>query len=161
MDGQLEPTAPAEAPLGFLAARVDEKGRLKVPAAILQYLGSIKESRVFVTTFDKATVRIYPIKAWRETENFLTKPGEGATARAALRVRAKHYGADSEIDGQGRVLVPTDLRRELELEGAPVHLECVNQHFEMMSDSAYKNKLEESDRILEEKLSEVIEMGLP
>ncbi len=161
MDGKLEPTALAEAPLGFLAARVDEKGRLKLPAAILQYLVSLKETRVFVTTFDKATVRIYPIKAWRETESFLSKPGEGANARGALRVRAKHYGADSEIDGQGRVLVPSDLRRELGLEGVAVHLECVNDHFEMMSDAAYQNKLAESDRILEEKLSEVIEMGLP
>ncbi len=161
MDGQTEPTAPAEAPLGFLAARVDEKGRLKVPAAILQYLVSVKESRVFITTFDKTTVRIYPIKAWRETESFLSKPGEGAQAKAAARFVANHYGADSEIDGQGRVLVPSDLRRELELEGVAVHLECVNGHFEMLSDAAYKKKLEAYDRILEEKLGEVIEMGLP
>ncbi len=158
MDGQLEPVEP---PLGFLAARVDEKGRLKIPAAILQYLVSLRESRVFITTFDKSTVRIYPIKAWRETEIFLSKPGAGAVDRAALRFRAKHYGADTEIDGQGRVLVPPDLRRELELEGAAVHLECVNEHFEMSTDAAYKKKLEEADRILEEKLGEVIEMGLP
>jgi MraZ protein len=161
MEGQLEPAAPVEAPLGFLAARVDEKGRLKVPAAILQYLASMNESRMFITTFDKVTVRLYPIKTWRETENFLTKPGEGAQARAALRIRAKHYGADSEIDAQGRVLLPTDLRRELELEGVAVHMECVNERIEMSSDAAYKKKLEEADRVLETKLDEVMEMGLP
>lgn len=158
MDGQLEPTARAEAPLGFLEARVDEKGRLKLPAAIVQ---SLAESRVFVTTFDKATVQIYPIRAWRVTESFLEKPGEKAEARRALRVRAKHYGADAEVDGQGRVLLPTILRRELELEGVPVHLECVSGHVEMMNDSAYQAKLAESDRVLSEQLNDVIEMGLP
>jgi MraZ protein len=158
MDGQLEPTAHAEAPLGFLAARVDEKGRLKIPASILQ---SLKETRVFITTFDKATVQIYPIAGWRVTEFFLEKPGEKAEARGALRVRAKHYGADAEIDGQGRVLLPTTLRRELELEGMAVFLECVNGHVEMLSDSVYQAKLAKSDTVLAEQLNDLLEMGLP
>ncbi len=46
----------------------------------------------------------------------LQEPGEDADLRADVAMVANHYGEDVEVDGQGRVLVPTTLRRDLELE---------------------------------------------
>ena len=60
--------AVVEAPRGTLSGRVDEKGRLKLPAALVQYLESIGERKLFVTTLNIATALIYPISSWRETE---------------------------------------------------------------------------------------------
>jgi MraZ protein len=141
MSGQLESPATVEAPFGFLAARVDEQGRLKLPAALAQYFAALKEPRVFVTTFDEITGRIYTIRRWREILDLLSSAGEGAADRAKLRFIAKHYGADTEIQAQGRVLLPTSLRKKLELENAAAHLDCVRGHVEMYSEATYNKYL--------------------
>ena len=49
---------------------------------------------------------------------------EGAETFTAQDVSflVNYYGADAEVDGQGRVLMPTDLRRLLEMENQPVWL---------------------------------------
>jgi len=80
-NGLISTAPPVEAPRGFLSARVDEKGRLKLPAAITQYLGALGERKVFVTTLNGSTARIYPISAWLQTENALEEAGEDADVR--------------------------------------------------------------------------------
>ena len=44
---------------------------------------------------------------------------------------ANHYGEDTEVDAQGRVLMPTTLRRDLELEKDDVHLLWYKQRIEV------------------------------
>ncbi len=160
MSGQSESPVPVEAPFGFLAARVDEQGRLKLPAAIAQYFAALKEPRVFVTTFDEITGRIYTIGRWREILDQLSKPGEGAADRAKLRFIAKHYGADTEIQAQGRVLVPTALRKKLELENATAHLDCVSGHVEMYSDATYNKYLTQAQMSVAGNSNLMAELGL-
>ncbi len=119
MDVDARP-AGVEPPRGFHAARVDEKGRLKLPAVFQQYLKSLGEETVFITTLDMSTVRIYPISLWKQNEIFF----EDSKSPAAEQISflANIYGADSEVDGQGRVLIPQELRRDLRLENQPVWL---------------------------------------
>ena len=104
-----------EPPRGFFGARVDEKGRLKLPSAIAQYLAALGEQKVFVTTLDGFLARIYTISGWQRAESMLEEAGEDVTDREDVATVAYHFGADSEIDPQGRVLVPTELRRALKL----------------------------------------------
>ena len=85
-NGLTSTATPVEAPRGFFSARVDEKGRLKLPAAITQYLGALGENKVFVTTLNGSTARIYPISAWRQTENVLEEAGEDADVAGGCRV---------------------------------------------------------------------------
>ena len=119
MDAETKTTG-VEPPRGFHAARVDEKGRLKLPAAFQQYLKSLGEENVFITTLDMSTLRIYPISLWKQNEIFF----EASKSPAAEQVSfiANMYGADSEVDAQGRVLIPQELRRDLRLENQPVWL---------------------------------------
>jgi MraZ protein len=60
--------APVEPPRGTYQARVDEKGRLKLPAVFQQYLTDLGETKVFVTSLDVRIARIYPISVWKENE---------------------------------------------------------------------------------------------
>ena len=113
-DAQNSP-APVEAPRGSLKARVDEKGRLKLPSAIAQYLETLGERKVFITSLNLSNALIYPISVWKETEKMLGEGGEDAGIRAEVAMVANHYGEDAEVDGQCRVLLPTTLRRDLEL----------------------------------------------
>src|SRR5208283_5030195 len=160
MSGQLESPATVEAPFGFLAARVDDQGRLKLPAAIAQYFASLKETRVFVTTLDEVTGRIYTLPRWREILDLLSKPGEGAAERSHRRFIAKHYGADAEIQAQGRILLPAVLRKKLELENAAAHLDCVNGHVEMYSEATYNKYLTQSQMNVATNPNLLAELGL-
>ena len=55
-----------EHPRGIYPARIDEKGRLKLPADFHRYLTEIGATRVFVTSFDERIGRIYPIPVWKQ-----------------------------------------------------------------------------------------------
>jgi MraZ protein len=159
-NAQLVPPVSVEAPRGFLAARVDEKGRLKLPAAITQYLGALGEQKVFVTTLNASTARIYPISAWRQTELMLEEAGEDAELREDVAFIAYHYGADSEIDPQGRVLVPTELRRALKFENETVYLRCFKQRIDVIGKEVYDQRLARAAENIGEKLQSLEKKGL-
>jgi MraZ protein len=139
---------------------VDEKGRLKLPAAVGQYLESFGERRVFVTTLNTSTALIYPISVWRETEKMLQEPSEDAADKADIAFIANHYGEDVEIDAQGRVLMPALLRRELELEKDDVHLVCYKQRIEVLGSRIYDERLTAAKTNLPEKLKSLEKKGL-
>jgi MraZ protein len=159
-NGQSNPSATVEAPRGTLSGRVDEKGRLKLPAAIIQFLEALGERKVFVTTLNTSTALIYPISVWRETENLLQEPGEDAELRSDLAFVANHYGEDVEVDAQGRVLMPTTLRRDLELEKDDVHLLVYKQRIEVFGSKVYTQRLETAKSNLGEKLKALEKKGL-
>jgi len=159
-NGLISTAPPVEAPRGFLSARIDEKGRLKLPAAITQYLGALGERKVFVTTLNGSTARIYPISAWLQTENALEEAGEDADVREDVAFIAYHFGADSEIDPQGRVLVPTDLRRALKLENEQVYLRCFKQRIDVIGREVYEQRLTKAMEGLGEKLQGLEKRGL-
>ena len=152
--------AAVEAPRGTLSGRVDEKGRLKLPTAILQFLEALGERKVFVTTLNTSTALIYPISVWRETEKMLQEPGEDADLRADVAFVANHYGEDVEVDGQGRVLMPTTLRRDLELEKDDVHLLVYKQRIEVFGSKVYAQRLEGARADLGAKLKALEKKGL-
>ena len=159
-DEQISAAHAVEAPRGTLSARVDEKGRLKLPTVIAQYLAALGEQKFFVTTLNTSTALIYPISVWHETEAMLQEPGEDADLRADVAFIANHYGEDTEIDGQGRLLFPTTLRRDLELERDDVHLLCFKQRIEVIGSKIYAQRLESAKNGLADKLKALEKKGL-
>jgi MraZ protein len=159
-EGQSTAPVSIEPPRGTLGGRVDEKGRLKLPAAMAQYLESIGERKVFVTTLNLRTALIYPISVWRETENLLQEGGEDADVRADVAFVANHYGEDVEMDAQGRVLLPTTLRRELELEKDDVSLLFYKQRIEVFGSKVYAERLEQAKTNLADKVGALHKKGM-
>jgi MraZ protein len=159
-EAQSGAAVPVEAPRGTLSSRVDEKGRLKLPAAMAQYLEAIGERKVFITTLDLETALIYPISVWRETEKMLQEAGEDADMRADVAFVANHYGEDGEMDAQGRVLLPTNLRRELNLEKDDVSLLFYKQRIEVIGSNVYKVRFDKARSGLAEKVSALQKKGM-
>jgi len=159
-EGQPNPARLVDPPRGTLSGRVDEKGRLKLPAAVVQYLDSLGERKVFITTLNVSTALIYPISVWRETENMLQQAGDDANFRSDVAFVANHYGEDADIDGQGRVLMPTTLRRDLDLEKDDVHLLCFKQRIEVFGSKIYEERLSTAKTNLAEKVSALEKKGL-
>src|SRR5580658_292644 len=98
----------AEPPLGIFTAKCDEKGRLKLPAEFVAYLKTLDVEKVFITTVDMKIARIYPKRTWESNQNLFESAGDDAEVAEDVAFIANLFGAYSEIDGNGRVLVPTD-----------------------------------------------------
>jgi MraZ protein len=97
---------------GNYTARVDEKGRLKIPTAFRRYIEdkySIQE--VYVTSLTGDCVRIFPLPEWESIEQRLALLPSMDPARRKFLDRTNYYGQQATIDGQGRVLVHPLLRK--------------------------------------------------
>jgi MraZ protein len=97
-------------------ATVDEKGRLKIPAA---FLVSLRESgnRFFVTSVNGDYVRIYPMKYWNDIEKKLAKVSSLNQTKQKFLMRTNYYGQAVAIDGQGRILIQSILREAAQMKG--------------------------------------------
>ncbi len=151
-------TVQVEPPRGTFQARCDEKGRLKLPATFKRFLERLGENVVFCTTMDKRIARIYPISIWKKNELFFQSFQTNPRAAADVSLIANHYGADSELDGQGRILLPPALRRELNLENEAVWMEHFRGRFNVYSDALYQERLGNATEGLSDKL-DVLEQG--
>jgi MraZ protein len=153
-------SATIEAPRGVHGARVDEKGRLKLPAAIAEYVAALGDRKVFVTTINGSTARIYPISVWRQNEILLEADGEDTSLKEDVAFVAYHYGADSDVDAQGRVLVPAELRRKLNMEGEQVYLRCFRQRIEVTGKDVYEQRFNQAMAGLDAKVESLEKKGL-
>jgi MraZ protein len=117
--------AMVEPPRGMYPGRIDEKGRLKLPSAFQQYFAALRERKLFVTSLDHRTAQIYPMQVWRGNEKFF-------------------LGAETEMDGQGRISFSVELRRDLGIEDKPVRLYAYRGRIEVLSEEIYEQRKREA-----------------
>ncbi len=101
---------------GNYPAKVDGKGRLKIPAAFLETLREYG-SQSYVTSENGNYVRIYPMKIWSEIEERLARLSSHNRTKQKFLTRANYFGQVVEIDRQGRVLIPPILREAALMKG--------------------------------------------
>ena len=123
---------------GNCPAKVDEKGRLKIPAVFLEELKEYG-TQFYITSITGESARIYPLRVWSEIEDKLADlPSQHPTKRKFL-LRTSYYGLTVELDGQGRLLLPPVLREaaqikgEVDVLGSLNYLEVVN-HTRVLDD---------------------------
>lgn len=146
--------------MGIFQARVDDKGRLKLPAHVFEYLKALAVDKVFITTFDMKLARIYPKKVWESNQNLFASAGELAQSAQDLAFVANLFGGESEIDAQGRLLMPSELRRKMELEAAPVWLDYYNGRINVFGKKVYEERMQRAMVGLEDKLKALESKGL-
>lgn len=120
--GRNSPATPPDPPRGNVQVKIDDKGRLKLPAPFVAYVQALGSQLVHVTSIDKRTVRVYPISVWRRFENELNSRDFNQEIAQRIWRIARHYGGDAVIDDQGRILIPGELRQDLKLKDAQVYL---------------------------------------
>jgi MraZ protein len=97
-------------------ARVDEKGRVKIPADFLEQLREYG-NKFYVTSESGERANVYPMKVWNEIEEKLAKIPSHNKAKQKYLTQTNYYGGVVELDGQGRILVPPILREEAKIKG--------------------------------------------
>ena len=142
-------------------ARVDEKGRLKLPVDLQEYVKKYGTEQMFITTLDLRMGSIYPIAIWRENLRLLDSiQDENEESAAQVAFMARDMGGDATLDGQGRVLLPQSMRTELKLEDTTVRLDVYKDVIRLYSESVYQEEREQSRTNLAEKLRALRRQGL-
>jgi MraZ protein len=96
---------------GNYTARIDSKGRLKVPTPFRRQIEEKHGTGVYVTSLTGESVRIYPLPEWESIEQRLSLLPSMDPARRKFLDRTNYYGQQSAMDAQGRVLIHPLLRR--------------------------------------------------
>jgi len=95
---------------GHEQARIDDKGRLKVPNVFRSLLESKYGRELFLTSLTGEYVRLYPMPVWAEIEEKLGRMPSTHPSRLRFLDRVNFFGQAVELDTQGRVLIPARLR---------------------------------------------------
>ena len=102
---------------GSATAKIDDKGRLKVPTEFRRIVEERWGNEVFITSVAGDSALIFPIPVWEERERRLAALPSTDPVKARYLERVNYYGAQSQMDAQGRLLVPTILRETAGMEG--------------------------------------------
>ena len=95
---------------------------------------------MFLTSLDRRIASLYPIAEWRTNEKFFEDFQDDPAAAYNISFNANDLGADVEMDGQGRITVHPDLRRELKMEGAELHLISYKGHLQIITEDLYQEQ---------------------
>ena len=97
--------------------RVDEKGRLKVPAEFKRVIDEKYGQQFYITSVDGRVAQVYPFEEWERIEQKLAGLSSFNPTKKKFLDRTNYYGQQVEMDGQGRLLLPQLLRESGQIKG--------------------------------------------
>src|SRR5712692_7114914 len=98
--------------------RVDEKGRLKVPAEFKRVIDEkYSNTQFYITSQDGKVAQVYPFEEWERIEQKLASLSTFNPTKKKFLSRVNFYGQEVEMDGQGRLLIPQLLRQSADIKG--------------------------------------------
>lgn len=114
-------------------AKVDDKGRLKIPSAFKSLIDANNVTQFYITSVDGRSAEIWPLPEWEKKEKMLAKHSTLNKAVEKYLSLTSYYGQQVEMDSQGRVVLPQILRDKARLNaevvvlGKLVYLEVQNE----------------------------------
>ena len=123
---------------GINIVNIEAKGRFAMPVRYREQLEE-ETSRQLVMTIDteERCLLLYPLAAWETIESKLAKlPSFDPAARRVQRLLIGH-ATELDFDGQGRLLIPQELRDYAGIEKKIVLLGQSNK-FELWSDEVWQ-----------------------
>ena len=101
---------------GSQQAKVDEKGRLKLPSDFKKLVDAQNVTQFYITSTDGEFAEIWPLPEWEKREKQLNESSTMDDAVQTYLTWTSYYGHQVEIDNQARVLLPQLLRDEARLD---------------------------------------------
>jgi len=126
---------------GNYPATVDGKGRLKIPTAFKTYLDENFTQDFYLTSLDGQFVRVYPFNVWQKIEEKLAALPSMNKFKKKFLDRTNYWGQQVRMDGQGRVLIPTQLRESAAMHGEVAVLGYLN-YLDVWNTERYREYLE-------------------
>ena len=137
--------------LGTYTPRLDDKGRLILPAKFREQL----EAGVVVTRGQERCLYVFPVAEFERLADQLRQaPVTSKQARDYLRVFLSG-ASDEAVDKQGRITIPTTLRTYAGLD-RDVAVIGAGQRVEIWDGPAWENYLAEQEQAFAEQAEEVV-----
>ncbi len=151
---------PVEPPLGMYPARMDDKGRIKLPVDFQTFFAAFPEKKLFVTSLDGRIGQIYPISVWRRNQKFLSELKDNAKLVQKVLFNANDFGAEAEVDSSGRLTVNSQMREDLKLMGQELRLNAVRGRVEILSEAIYQQRRREAQEDAEANVLALEDLGM-
>ena len=120
--------------------RVDEKGRLKVPAEFKRVIDEKYSTQFYITSLDGKVAQIYPFEEWEQIEQKLAGLSTFNPTKKKFLSRVNYWGQQVEMDGQGRLLLPQLLREAAQIKGE-VAVVGYQKYLEVRNLEAYRQEI--------------------
>src|SRR5262245_12658872 len=102
---------------GSAPAKIDEKGRLKIPTDFRRVVEERYGPDLFVTSIEGDSALLYPLPVWEEIEGRLAAMPSTDRTKARFLERVSYFGQQVRLDVQGRILIPQILRESAGMNG--------------------------------------------
>jgi MraZ protein len=135
---------------GRYSAKIDEKARLRLPAKFRRDLPETEDDAYYVTSDDGKCAQIYPIPVWKKIAQKFQESPRMDPAKLKLQRFTSYYGLLTQMDPQGRILIPQSLREDAHIIG-DVTVIGKSDHLEVWNDEAFRKSLIEDPLTLEER----------
>ncbi len=119
--------------IGSFNHGLDAKGRLVIPQTFREKLG---ETFCVAPSFDFKSIAVYPTEMWEQRNEAYEKLGKlnPALNRYLEQFYALSYDGQA-CDGQGRVLLPANIRQKILGEEREVEITGANDHIRVVAES--------------------------
>jgi len=125
---------------GSYPAKIDEKFRLKIPAKFRRDMPETDDSTFFVTSDDGRRAQIYPLPVWKRMAQKFQEPPRMDPAKIKLQKFTSYYGIITQMDSQGRILIPQSLRDDAQI-GGEVTVIGKTDHLEVWNTETIRKSL--------------------
>jgi len=125
---------------GFHTVSLDDKGRIAVPSRYRQRLAAEADGCLIQTLnpLDRS-LWLYPLNNWEQIETKLAALSEFDIRSRRTKQMMRGYAFDCQLDSQGRVLIPSELRDYARLQKQIVILGQGNK-FEMWDQAIWEQE---------------------
>lgn len=102
---------------GTCPTRLDDKGRLKMPADFKHEIDKSYDGQFYITSRDGKVVKLYPLKEWEALEAKADAAPSSNLAVQRFLNTTSLYGQVVTLDNQGRLTIADRLREKFRLKG--------------------------------------------
>lgn len=131
-------------------AKIDEKGRLKLPSAFKQLVDAAHVTQFYVTSTDGKSAEIWPLPEWEKREEQLADASTMDDAVKKYLNMTSYYGQQVEMDNQARLLLPQILRSSAALD-AEVTVFGMRTYLEVHNREIFERNLQENELTVEDR----------
>ncbi len=128
---------------GTQEAKIDEKGRLKLPADFMKLIVEKNYgSQFFITSRDGKVAEVWPMPEWEKEEQKKAELPEDDMAKLTWLEFVNGWGGVAEIDKQDRLMLPRKIRERFNLVNEEVDVTGFQRYLVVRSQRMAEERLD-------------------
>jgi MraZ protein len=132
---------------GETSITLDDKGRVSIPTALRDVIASACGNRLISTynPFEPGCLWLFPVTDWEGLRDQVNQLSSLVAVHRNLQLKLVGAATPIDVDGNGRVLLPSSQRAAAAIEKRAVLL-GMGRKFELWSEEAHQAKVRETIR---------------